>query len=52
MSQLWDIRQQVSTLAEDIVRIRYQETTIEDTEDLMCAAVIVIYRVYKQVKLL
>jgi hypothetical protein len=30
VSQLWDIRQPVKTLAEDIVRIRYQETTSED----------------------
>jgi hypothetical protein len=39
MSQLWDIRQQVGKLAEDIVRIYYQETTSEDIEDFMCAAV-------------
>jgi hypothetical protein len=42
MSQLWDIRQPVRTLAEDIVRILYQETTSEHTEDFMCAAVTVI----------
>jgi hypothetical protein len=33
MSQLWDIRQSVRTLAEDIVRIRYQQTTSEDIEE-------------------
>jgi hypothetical protein len=27
---LWDIRQTVRTWAEDIVRMRYQETTSED----------------------
>jgi hypothetical protein len=36
VSQLWDIRQRVRTLAEDIVRMRYQETTSEDIEDFMC----------------
>jgi hypothetical protein len=41
MSQLWDIRQPVRTLADDIVRIRYQEMTSEDMKDFMCAAVIV-----------
>jgi hypothetical protein len=39
-------------LAEDIVKIRYQETTSEDTEDFMCAAVIVIFTVCKPVRLL
>jgi hypothetical protein len=34
MSQLWDIHQPVRTLAEDIVRICYQETTSEDSETL------------------
>jgi hypothetical protein len=29
MSQLWDIRQPVKTLTEDIVRIRYRETASE-----------------------
>jgi hypothetical protein len=29
MSQLWDIRQTVRTLVEDIFRIRYQETASE-----------------------
>jgi hypothetical protein len=38
-SQLWDIRQPVRSLAEDIVRIRYQETTNEDMKDCMCTAV-------------
>jgi hypothetical protein len=42
-SQLWDIRQPVRTLAEDIVRIHYQETTSEDIEDFMCGAVTVIF---------
>jgi hypothetical protein len=51
MSQLWDIRQPVRTLAEDSVKIRYQETTSEDTEDFMCAAVTVIFRVCKPVRL-
>jgi hypothetical protein len=40
-SQLWDIRWPVRTLAGDIVRIRYQETTSEDIEDFMYAAVTV-----------
>jgi hypothetical protein len=44
MSQLWDIRQPVRTLAEDTVRIRYQETTSEGTEDFMCAAVTVSFK--------
>jgi hypothetical protein len=43
--QLWDIRQPVETLAEDTVRIRYQEMTTEDIEDFMCAAVTVIFSV-------
>jgi hypothetical protein len=30
MSLLWDIHQPVRALADDIVRIRYQETTNED----------------------
>jgi hypothetical protein len=38
-SQLWDIRHPVRTLAEGIVKIRYQETTCEDIEGFMCAAV-------------
>jgi hypothetical protein len=29
-SQLWDIRQSVRTLPQDIITIRYQETTSED----------------------
>jgi hypothetical protein len=37
--QLSDICQPTRTLAEDIVRIHYQETTSEDIEDFMCAAV-------------
>jgi hypothetical protein len=32
VSQLWDIRQPVMTLAEDSIRIRYQEITTEDTQ--------------------
>jgi hypothetical protein len=36
--QVWDIRQPVSTLAEETVRISYQETTIEDIEYLMRAS--------------
>jgi hypothetical protein len=30
--------------AEDIVRIRYQETTSEDIQDFMCAVVTVVYK--------
>jgi hypothetical protein len=52
MSQLLDNRQPIRTLAEDIVRICYQETTIEDIEDFMCAAVTVIFRVCKPMRLL
>jgi hypothetical protein len=50
--QLWDIRYPVRTLAEDIVRIRYKETASEDIEDFMCAAVTVIFRVCRPVRLL
>jgi hypothetical protein len=42
MSQLWDIRQLVKTLAEDILKICYQETTSEDS---IYAAVTVIFTV-------
>jgi hypothetical protein len=52
MSQLWDTRQTIRTLAEDIVRICYRETTIEDIEEFMCTAVTVLFRVYKPVGLL
>jgi hypothetical protein len=52
MNQLWDIREPVRALAEDIVRIRYQETTSEDVEDIMGAAVTVIFRVCKPARLL
>jgi hypothetical protein len=52
MSYLWDIRQSVIMLAEDIVRIPYQETTNEDIEDFMFAAVTVIFSVRKPVRLL
>jgi hypothetical protein len=51
-SQLWDIRQPVMTLTEEIVRIYYQETTSEDVEDFMCATGTVIFRVCKPVRLL
>jgi Cys-tRNA synthase (O-phospho-L-seryl-tRNA:Cys-tRNA synthase) len=51
MSELWDIHQTVKTWAEDIVKIRYQETTSEDIEGFMCAAVTVIFRVCKPVRL-
>jgi hypothetical protein len=37
---------------EDTVKIRYQETTSEDIEVFMCAAVTVIFRVCKPVRLL
>jgi hypothetical protein len=50
MSQLWNIHQPIRTLAEDIVKIRYPETTLEDTEDFMC--VVVIFKVCKRVRLL
>jgi hypothetical protein len=52
MSELWDIRQPVRNSAEDIVRICYQETTSEDIEEFMCAAVTVIFRECKPVRLL
>jgi hypothetical protein len=52
MSQLWDIRQPVRTLAEDSVKIRYREMTSENIENFMCAAVTVIFRVCKLVRLL
>jgi hypothetical protein len=51
-NELWDIRQPVRTLAKDIVGICYQETTSEDIEDFICAAVTVICRVCKPVSLL
>jgi hypothetical protein len=51
-SQLWDIRQPMKTLTEDIVKIRYQVTTGEDIEGWMCAAVTVIFRMCKPVRLL
>jgi hypothetical protein len=52
MSKLWDIRQLVRSLAEDIVRISYQETTSEEIEDIICDADTVIFRVCKPVRLL
>jgi hypothetical protein len=52
VSQLWDICHLVRALAEDTVRFHYQETTSEDIEDFICAAVTVIFRVCKPVKLL
>jgi hypothetical protein len=42
VSQLWDIRQSVRMLAEDIVGIRYQEATSENIR-FICAAVTVIF---------
>jgi hypothetical protein len=52
VSQLWDICQLVRMLAEDTVRHCYQKTTSEDIENFMCAAVTVILRVCKPVRLL
>jgi predicted metalloprotease with PDZ domain len=52
MRELWDIRQPVRTLAENTVKICYQETTSEDIEDFMRAAVTGICRVCKPVRLL
>jgi hypothetical protein len=51
MSPLWDIRQPVRKLTEDIVRIRLQETTSEDIVDFVSAAVTVIFMVCKPVRL-
>jgi hypothetical protein len=39
MKELWDIRRSVRTLEEVIVNIRYRETTNEDKEVFMGAAV-------------
>jgi hypothetical protein len=50
--QLWDICQPVRVLVKAIVKIHYQETTSEDIEDFMCAAVTVIFRVCKPMRLL
>jgi hypothetical protein len=52
LTQLWDIRQPVRTLAEDIVRFCYRETSSGDIEDVMYAAVTVIFRVCKAVRLI
>jgi hypothetical protein len=52
MSELWDIRQRLRTLARDIVRICYQETTSECIEDFIYAAVIVIFWMCEPVRLL
>jgi hypothetical protein len=52
VSQLWDICQPVRTLAEDIFRIHYQEMNNVDVEDFMFAAVTVIFRVCKPVRML
>jgi hypothetical protein len=52
MSELWGIREPVRTLAEDVVRIYYQETTSEDRRLDMCAAVTVTFRVCKPMRLL
>jgi hypothetical protein len=49
VSQLWDIRQLVRSLA-DIVKICYQETTSEYIKDLMCAAFTLIFGVCKPVR--
>jgi hypothetical protein len=51
MRELWDIPQPVRTLAEYIVKNRYQETSSEKIEDFMCAAVTMIFRVCKPVRL-
>jgi hypothetical protein len=45
---MWDICQPVRAIAEDVVRIRYQEATNEDMGDFMCVVVIVIFRLSKQ----
>jgi hypothetical protein len=39
MSELWDFRQTARMLAEDIVKIHYQEMTSEDIEGFICTAV-------------
>jgi hypothetical protein len=49
-NQLWDIRHPVTILAEDFVRICYQETTSEDR--IHCAVVTVIFGMYKPVRIL
>jgi hypothetical protein len=41
---MWDIRQPARMPAEDIVKIRYQETTGEDIEDFMCSEVTMIFK--------
>jgi hypothetical protein len=51
MSQLRDIRHLVRTLAEDIVRIRYQKTTSEAIEDFKCDAITMIFRECKPMML-
>jgi hypothetical protein len=38
MSQLWDILQPVKMLVENIIRIRYQETTNEDRRIYVCCS--------------
>jgi hypothetical protein len=50
MSQLWDIRLPVRTLAENIFTFRYQETSNEEIEEFLYGTVI--FRVYKPVRLL
>jgi hypothetical protein len=47
-----DIRQPVRTSVEHTVRIRYQETTNEDIDEFMCAAVTIIFKVCKPVRLI
>jgi hypothetical protein len=49
---LWDIRQPVRTLVEDNVQVYYQEMIGEDIEDFMCAAITMIFRACKPVRLL
>jgi NADH:ubiquinone oxidoreductase subunit F (NADH-binding) len=49
---LCNICQTVRTCAEGSVKIRYQETTSEDIEDFMFAAIIVTFEVRKPARLL
>jgi hypothetical protein len=37
-SQLWNIRQPIRTFAEDIIKIRYQETSTEDRRIYVCCS--------------
>jgi hypothetical protein len=45
LSQLWNTRQPLRTLAEYIVRISYQETTSEDRTFYMCCSYSDLYSV-------